>query len=135
MRHQLSSRSGLTLIEVVIGLMVLALLQPMLLTALSIVSKTDFQWVQRQNQVGILQLRRKVAQGVDMTLTAQELSLVINDQRIRLTCTGDTLIQNPGSMLFLLDLTSCEWRKRGQYITLHFGGGEYRQEVIIGIFQ
>ena len=133
MRHRLSSQAGLTLIEVVMGLLILALFQPLMITSISIAAKTNYQWTLRQNQVGILQLRRKLAQGVDVKVSTHEVSAVINDQRVYWTCEQDALVQNPGSMPYLIALSSCRWSKRGQYLMLSFTGGNTHQELIMGI--
>jgi hypothetical protein len=133
MRHRLSSRTGLTLIEVVIGLLFLGLFQPLLITSISLAAKTDYQWTQRQNQIGVLQLRRKLAQGVGVLVSDREVSAIINDQRIRWVCEAGELVQNPGSMPYLINLSSCSWRKAGQYLMLSFSGGNTHQELIMGI--
>jgi type II secretory pathway pseudopilin PulG len=133
MRHRLSSSTGMTLIEVVIGLLVIALFQPLVFTAISLTTKTDYQWAQRQNQIGVLQMRRKLALGVEVNVSNREVSFILNDQRVFWVCQGNSLVQNPGSMPFLIDLTACEWRKDGQQLLLSYDGGNYHQELIIGI--
>ncbi len=134
MRRGLFTHSGMTLIDVVLALLVLIMLQPILLSSLTFASRTDFQWNYRQNQLGILQLRRKIALGVDLLLNSSSLSLTINDQRLTFVCQDGLLNQQPGSMPFLYGLDSCSWIRRGQLIILSFSEGEVSHELIVGMW-
>ena len=134
MRRGLFTHSGMTLIDVVLALLVLIMLQPILLSSLTLATRTDFQWNHRQNQLGILQLRRKIALGVDLSLNSSSLSLTINDQRLTFVCQDGILNQHPGSMPFLYGLDSCSWIRRGQLIILSFTEGEISRELIVGLW-
>lgn len=134
MRHPVLTRSGMTLLEVVMALMVLVLLQPILITAITISSKTDFQWTQRQNQLGILQLRRKIALGVKMKISPTMLQLTINDQRISLECHEGMILQQPGAMPYLFGLSSCAWSRRDDLVVLSFSEEGISHEIIVGLW-
>ena len=134
MRRGVLTQAGMTLIEVVIALLVLMMLQPILLTSLTLASKIDFDWNHRQNQLGILQLRRKIALGVDLALNTTTLSLTINDQKLSFVCQDGILFQQPGSMPYLYGLDSCSWIRRGDLVFLSFREGEDTYELIVGLW-
>ena len=133
MRHQLLAHAGITLVEVMLALMTMMIIQPVLLSALNLVSQVSYAWELRQNQLGILQLRRKIALGVNLQVSSDTLSFIYDDQKIRLVCKDQELLQQPGNMPYLIALTSCAWKKQNEYVILDLEMEGYHQTIIIGI--
>lgn len=135
MRHRVSALSGTTLIEVMLALLILLMIHPILIDALSLIARNQYAWDLRQNQIGILQLRRKISTGVNLILTENALSFDFDNQHISMICTQNGLFQQPGNMPYLIGLQSCAWMKRGRYAVILFSMENYHQELIVGIME
>jgi hypothetical protein len=133
MRHRLLAKAGVTVLDLLLALLTLILIQPILFHTMALISQIDFAWSQRQNQIGIIQLRRKIAQGVKLSVTNNTLSFDLNNKQVTIQCKDQGVYQQPGNMPYLIDLTHCEIKAQNQYVWLLWGMGEVRHELIIGI--
>lgn len=123
------------MIEVMLAVLTLLLIQPILINSLGLISRISYAWDIRQNQLGILQLRRKISTGVNLKLQNNVLSFDFDDQRISMTCTRDGLYQQPGNMPYLIGLQSCAWKRQDQYAVLSITMENYHQELIVAIME
>lgn len=121
------------MIDVLIALFTLVLIQPVIISAFLLITKIDFAWTLRQNQLGLIQLRRKVAQGVKLSLSKDTLSFDLDNQRVTMKCSEDRLIQQPGNMPYLIELSDCEWKQQESYVVLAWSMKEENYELIVGI--
>lgn len=121
------------MIEVLIALFTLVLIQPVIISAFHLIVQIDFAWALRQNQLGLIQLRRKVAQGVKLSVLKDTLSFDLDNQRITMKCSEDSVIQQPGNMPYLIELSDCEWKQQESYVVLVWSMNEVHYEHIIGI--
>ncbi len=121
------------MIDVLIALFTLVLIQPVIISAFHLITKIDFAWTLRQNQLGLIQLRRKVAQGVKLSLSKDTLSFDLDNQRVTMKCSEDRLIQQPGNMPYLIELSDCEWKQQESYVVLAWSMKEENYELIVGI--
>ena len=121
------------MIDVLIALFTLVLIQPVIISAIHLITKIEFAWTLRQNQLGLIQLRRKVAQGVKLSLSKDTLSFDLDNQRVTMKCSEDRLIQQPGNMPYLIELSDCEWKQQESYVVLAWSMKEENYELIVGI--
>lgn len=121
------------MVEVLIALFTLLLIQPVIISTLYLITQIDYAWALRQNQLGLIQLRRKVAQGVKLNVSKDALSFDLDNQRVTIKCSEDSVIQQPGNMPYLIELSECEWKQQEPYVVLAWSMKETQYELIIGI--
>lgn len=123
MRH----RQGFTLIEVLLGLLLIPLLLSLTLSAFRVFSAYDYGFIERQNFLATIQLRKRVALGSQITIKGDRLKMTYRNASLELICEDDRLVEYDGTLIYLTHLEGCSWKIENKMIYLHY---HYRQKSI-----
>jgi len=128
MRH----RKGFTLIEVLLVLLLIPLILTLTLSAFRLFSGYDYQFIERQNFLATIQLRKRVALGSQITLISDRLKMSYRNSTIELICEEDRVVEYEGTMIYLTHLEDCSWQIEGKLIFLHYRVDQRSTKVFIG---
>ena len=126
------NKQAYTLIETLLVVLMLPILYSLSFSIFKILYKYDYDLTSRQNFIGILQLRKKVALGSDLELKGDSLIMTLNNQSIELYCQSDRLNQIDGYMEYLIDIQECSWKKEAKRLYITYTFREQFYEIFIG---
>ena len=126
------NRKAYTLIESLIVLSVLPLLFSLVFNIVSLIIRYDYGFIARQNVIGVIQLRARVALGSEIVLKEGKLSMTYQNQPVHLYCDEDKLIEYDGYMEYLIGLDQCQWEIDSGLIYLNYSEHFLRLRVFIG---
>ena len=126
------SKKGFTLIELIIALFILQITLPLWLYLFRFLINFDPQLVKRQNNIGLIQLRRIVALGKDYEVYSDELCMNYQDEKTCFYEVNNRLIQTPGTQIFMLAIENCTFHIDDQFIVLSYLSQDIDFEEIIG---
>jgi len=112
MRHQ----NGFTMIELMLCLALSALLSPIVVKLLQFQIKFPDQNTIRQNQLGILQLRRYLSLGINHEINDDRICMNFKDEDFCFYQHENSLIGSPGTQFFLLDVLRYRFLCRRQMV-------------------
>lgn len=128
MRH----RKGFTLIEVLLVLLLIPLILTLTLSAFRLFSDYDYKFIERQNFLATIQLRKRVALGSQITLISNRLKMSYRNSTIELICEEDRVVEYEGTLIYLTHLEDCSWQIDGKLIFLHYRIDQHSTKVFIG---
>jgi len=126
------TQKAYTLIETLLVLFVLPLILALIISLLKLISAYDFELTQRQNFIGIIQLRKRIAVGTNISLHDLQLVMSFDNREINIYCNDDKLIETEGYMEYLIGLEVCEWEINSGLIYLNFKDKSDLKKVFIG---
>ncbi len=126
------SKKAYTLIETLVVIMMLPLIVSMIFSLFRILLNYDYDFTQRQNFIGIIQVRKRIALGSDISLKDLRLHLTYRNQQIEIFCDEDKLIEYDGYMEYLIELDQCELIITKGMIMLNYESNNEKQEVFLG---
>lgn len=126
------TQKAYTLIETLLVLCVLPLILTLIISLLKLISAYDFELTQRQNFIGIIQLRKRIAVGTAISLNDLQLIMSFDNREINIYCKDDKLIETEGYMEYLIGLEVCEWEINSGLIYLNFQDKSDLKRVFIG---
>jgi len=126
------TQKAYTLIETLLVLFVLPLILALIISLLKLISAYDFELTQRQNFIGIIQLRKRIAVGTNISLHDLQLVMSFDNREINIYCKDDKLIETEGYMEYLIGLEVCEWEINSGLIYLNFKDKSDLKKVFIG---
>lgn len=121
-----------TLIEVLIVLLVGPLLMSTALSILNLLSHYDYQITERQNFIGLIQLRKRVALGSQIKISKDRLLMNYRNNELELICDVDILYETKGYMEYLTGLDQCSWETDKGLIYLEYSYKQNPVRVFIG---
>lgn len=120
------SRKGFTLIELSLALMIFSTsLMLWLLLFQTFQQKSNI--VIRQNNIGLIQLRRIISLGKDFEVYDSELCMNFNDENVCFYEVNQRLIQTPGTQIYLLEVENIEFSKREGYIFMSYTHNNFNE--------
>lgn len=128
MRH----RNGFTLIEVSLVLLMIPTLLTVILSVYKVLAIYDYGFVERQNILSVLQLRKRVALGSNVHLKDNRLIMNYRDDTIELICEEDRVVEYNGTLIYLTDLEGCQWAMEQNRIYLIYQVETTTSKVFIG---
>lgn len=126
------NRKAYTLIESLIVISVLPLLFSLIFSILSLIIRYDYGFITRQNVIGIIQLRARVALGSEIVLKEGKLIMTYQNQPVHLYCDDDKLIEYDGYMEYLIGLDQCQWEITSGLVYLNYSEHFISRKVFIG---
>jgi competence protein ComGF len=102
------SKKAYTLIETLLVIMMLPFLLSLTFSLLRLLTKYEYDFTERQNFIGIIQVRKRIAIGSEISLKDQRLQMMYQNQSIEIFCYEDKLIEYDGYMEYLIGLDHCE---------------------------
>lgn len=112
------TRSGFTLIETLIALIVFMVSLNLGLMAIRILKGLPDLSVQRQNRTGLLQLRQILSLGHDFIITEASVCMDFGTEETCFEQDGDRLIQHPGTQIYLIGLDELSFIKEGNILSI-----------------
>lgn len=116
MRHQ----NGFTMIELMLCLALSALLSPIAIKLLQFQVKFPDQNALRQNQLGILQLRRYLSLGIDHEIDDDRICMNFKDEDFCFYQHENSLIGVPGTQFFLVDVQNIAFYIEDKWLMISF---------------
>lgn len=114
MRHQ----NGYTLIELLICLSLSVLLSPIVIKLLQYQLRFPNQNVVRQNQLGILQLRRYLSLGINHEIDDDRVCMNYQDEEFCFYQYESNLIGTPGTQFFLIEVEDISFHVEDHWLIL-----------------
>ena len=119
---------GFILIEMLLALSIALIVLSTVNLALSVLSKAEFSADQLQNQIGIVQLRRHLFTAYDFVVEEDSLNYWLGADNYTLRLVNNRLIQQPGTLIFLVNIEECEFSQEEEVITLRYVSQERNYE-------
>lgn len=116
MRHQ----NGYTLIELLVCLSLFALLSPIAIRLIQFQIRFPDQNTLRQNQLGILQLRRYMSLGLSHEIDEDRVCMLYQDEEFCFYMHENSLIGTPGTQFFLVDLETLRFYVHDHWLILSY---------------
>lgn len=116
MRHQ----NGFTLIEMLISLSLVVLLCPIVIKLIQFQVNFPDRNTLRQNQIGILQLRRYLSLGIEHEINDDRVCMVYRDEDFCFYLNESSLIVTPGTQFFLIGLESVRFFVQDHWLMVEY---------------
>ena len=126
------SKKAYTLIETLLVIMMLPLLLSLTFSLFRILTKYEYDFTKRQNFIGIIQVRKRIALGSDISLKDLRLQMTYRNQLIEIFCDEDKLIEYDGYLEYLIGLDHCELLIDKGMIVLNYEIKDESQEIFLG---
>jgi len=126
------NKKAYTIIETLVMVLLLPLVLSLTFTLVRLISLFDYGLNTRQNFIGILQLRKRVAVGSDIVIKDDSLQMTYDNHYVELLCQHDVLNEVDGYMEYLIEIEACEWVIKDQMIYISYVYKENDYEIFIG---
>jgi len=126
------SKKAYTLIETLLVIMMLPFLLSLTYSLLRLLTKYEYEFTERQNFIGIIQVRKRIALGSEISLKDQRLQLTFQNQIIEIFCSEDKLIEFDGYMEYLIGLDQCELMIDEGRINLKYELKDKTEQIFLG---
>lgn len=127
------TKKGFTLIELSLAIFIVNITLILWLSLFNLLQNFDAKIDERENNLGLIQLRRVIALGHDFEIFSDELCMNYRDDMTCFYETNHRLIQTPGTQIYLLNISDCEFKEDGNTITLSYLFNDQVVETIIGV--
>ncbi len=126
------SKKAYTLIEVSIALFILNLSLVIWLNIFKSLSFFDSKIVERQNTIGLIQLRRMLSIGKDFEIEGFELCMNFRDRETCFYETNNHLIQTPGTQIYLIEVSDVSFYEQDDIFYMNYYQNDHYIETVIG---
>lgn len=113
-------RKGFTLIETIISVSILIYISPLFLIIIDNMINYNHQITERQNFIGIIQLRRSLSLGVNHSINQNEICMIYNDENMCFEQFESNLIANPGTQYFLVKVHDVSFEMIGNWLVINY---------------
>lgn len=113
-------KKGYTLIEVIISITILAFISPLFIFVIKQMVNFSSNNTQRQNFIGIIQLRRSLSLGVKHIIESDQICMTYNDDLMCFEQYESNLIAYPGTQYFLVKVNDVNFFNDEGWIMLEF---------------
>lgn len=113
-------KKGYTLIEVIISITILSFISPLFIFVIKQMVNFSSNNTQRQNFIGIIQLRRSLSLGVKHIIESDQICMTYNDDLMCFEQYESNLIAYPGTQYFLVKVNDINFFKDDEWIMLEF---------------
>lgn len=113
-------KKGYTLIEVIISITILAFISPLFIFVIKQMVNFSINNTQRQNFIGIIQLRRSLSLGVKHIIESDQICMTYNDDLMCFEQYESNLIAYPGTQYFLVKVDDINFFNDEGWIMLEF---------------
>lgn len=113
-------KKGYTLIEVIISVTILSFISPLFIFVIKQMVNFSSNNTQRQNFIGIIQLRRSLSLGVKHIIESDQICMTYNDDLMCFEQYESNLIAYPGTQYFLVKVNDINFFKDDEWIMLEF---------------
>lgn len=113
-------KKGYTLIEVIISITILSFISPLFIFVIKQMVNFSSNNTQRQNFIGIIQLRRSLSLGVKHIIESDQICMTYNDDLMCFEQYESNLIAYPGTQYFLVKVNDINFFNDEGWIMLEF---------------
>lgn len=113
-------KKGYTLIEVIISVTILSFISPLFIFVIKQMVNFSSNNTQRQNFIGIIQLRRSLSLGVKHIIESDQICMTYNDDLMCFEQYESNLIAYPGTQYFLVKVNDINFFNDEGWIMLEF---------------
>lgn len=113
-------KKGYTLIEVIISITILSFISPLFIFVIKQMVNFSSNNTQRQNFIGIIQLRRSLSLGVKHIIESDQICMTYNDDLMCFEQYESNLIAYPGTQYFLVKVDDINFFNDEGWIMLEF---------------
>ena len=89
----------------------------------------------RQNNIGLIQLRRMISLGKDFEVYDSELCMNYNDELVCFYEVNQRLIQTPGTQIYLLEIEDLEFNKLEGYIFMSYSHNNIAESYRLSVLR
>jgi hypothetical protein len=114
----MSIKRGSSLVEALLSVFLMVLLTPLFIQVLSLLLNFPDTFIKRQNDIGLLQLRRILSLGHSHKLSHESLCMNYRDEETCFELFEDKLRQHPGTQYYMVGLEHVSFKKEGKWIVL-----------------
>jgi len=100
---------GTILTDLLLSLTIGVLVFAMFVSILDVYKKVKIDSTWLQNEIGLVQLQYHLMLAYDIEVLGDELSYIIVDDKYVLRLVNERLMQQPGTLIFLLDIQEVEF--------------------------
>lgn len=115
---------GFTLIELLIALLFFPMILNFSIVILANFTETDMTTYQRQNVIGILQLRQFLALSENIEIIENKLCMLYNSNTCCFYEQSDRLIKTPGTEIYLINVSSISFTMNEKNVEITFNEGQ-----------
>lgn len=115
---------GFTLIELLIALLFFPAIISFLTIIFAIVAESDISNYQRQNLIGILQMRQFFALSENIEINENRLCMLYNNSTSCFYEQTERLIKTPGTEIYLIHVSSVSFSKNENNFEITFDEGQ-----------
>ncbi len=113
-------KKGYTLIEVIISVTILSFISPLFIFVIKQMVNFSSNNTQRQNFIGIIQLRRSLSLGVKHIIESDQICMTYNDDLMCFEQYESNLIAYPGTQYFLVKVNDINFFNDEGWIMIEF---------------
>lgn len=121
-----------TLIEVLIVVLIMPFVLSLAMSMMNLLIRYNYRFVERQNFIALIQLRKRVALGSQIKINGDRLRMNYRNSEIELICDDDKLYEVNGYMEYLIDIDRCVWETEKGLIYLRYVYQNNSIQVFIG---
>lgn len=121
-----------TLIEVLIVVLIMPFVLSLAMSMMNLLIRYNYRFVERQNFIALIQLRKRVALGSQIKINGDRLRMNYRNNEIELICDDDKLYEVNGYMEYLIDIDRCVWETEKGLIYLRYVYQNNSIQVFIG---
>lgn len=114
------NRKAFTLIESVLALTIFTTSLMFIYQAFNVFKYIDSNSLERQNFLGILELRRQISLGHSISIKGDELCMDYQAEESCFYLSNQKLIQSPGTIIYLIALEDLSWNQDNQNIYIEY---------------
>lgn len=114
------NRKAFTLIESLLALSIFTTSLMLIYHALNLLKFIDLNGIERQNFLGIIELRRQISLGHSFSIKGDELCMDYQAEESCLYLSNQKLIQSPGTIIYLIEVEDLSWNQDQQNIYIEY---------------
>lgn len=115
-----NNKQGFSVIEVLIATSILLLFSPMFISTLRFIQKYPISFTERQNNLGIIQLRRSLSLGINHIVEYDSICMDYKGETMCFEQHETNLIAYPGTQYYLVDVDSLNFEISEGWICIYF---------------
>lgn len=120
MGYSVINRNGFTLIEVLIASSILFAISPIFLTIFRFIQNYPIDFSIRQNNIGIIQLRRSLSLGINHIIDLDSVCMIFKGEEMCFEQYETSLVAYPGTQYFLINIESLMFECIEEWIVISY---------------
>jgi prepilin-type N-terminal cleavage/methylation domain-containing protein len=127
--NSIINKKGFTLIEVIIASSILFIISPIFIIILRFNQNYPIDLSTRQNNIGIIQLRRSLSLGINHTINSDSVCMIFKSEEMCFEQYETSLVAYPGTQYFLINVESILFEIIDNWIIISFKSNNVEYEI------